>query len=60
MYKYLIEKAGDFDWIATSLLLLFFAIFLFGNFWILLKNKGYLDKMSNLPLEETHPQNPEI
>lgn len=60
MIKYLIEAAGGYDWIATSLLLLFFVVFLGSTTWILTQKKSYLERMSRMPLDDSNSQNPEI
>jgi len=52
MYKYIIDKAGEMELFAIIPLVLFFTVFLFFTVWIMSKNKAYIDKMSNLPLED--------
>ena len=52
MYKYIIEKAGESEWMALIPLLLFFIIFISITIIALTRKKEYLDKMSRLPLED--------
>ena len=51
MFKYIIEKAGDVDWMALGPFLLFFDFFILVTIYALKKRPPYIDKMSNLPLE---------
>ena len=53
MYKYILERAGDIDWMALGPLLLFFIFFSFISIMAIRKNKTYIDKMSRLPLEDS-------
>lgn len=52
MYKYIIEKAGESEWMALMPLLLFFLIFTIITIIALTRKKDYLDKMSQLPLDD--------
>lgn len=52
MYKYILQGAGDINWMAIVALVLFFAIFLFGSIWIISRKKDYVDKISRLPLDD--------
>lgn len=52
MFKYILQNAGDINWLAVMALVLFFAIFLFDSVWILTKKKDYVDRVSRLPLDE--------
>ncbi|MEZ4981095.1 MAG: hypothetical protein R2769_05810 [Saprospiraceae bacterium] len=52
MYKYIIERAGEMDLFAIGPLVLFFTVFMAFTIWILTKKRCYIDKMSNLPLED--------
>ncbi len=52
MFKYILQNAGDINWLAVMALVLFFAVFLFGSVWILTKKKDYVDKISRLPLDD--------
>lgn len=56
MFKYLLEGAGNINWMAIFALLTFMFMFLVGAITILRSKPSYIEKMSNLPLEdETHP-----
>ncbi len=52
MFKYIIQSAGDSNWLAIVSLIIFFATFLFGSAWIMTRKKDYVDKVSRLPLED--------
>ncbi|MBK9254332.1 MAG: hypothetical protein IPM42_02465 [Saprospiraceae bacterium] len=52
MYKYILETAGNINWMALFALLTFLTIFLISIWMVLRDNKSYIDKMSNLPLDE--------
>lgn len=55
MYKYLLETAGNINWMAIFALLTFVFMFLIGSITILRSKPDYIKKMANLPLEEDHP-----
>ena len=52
MYKYILQGAGDINWMAITSLVLFFAIFIIGSGWVLTRKKEYVDKVSRLPLDD--------
>ena len=52
MYKHILESAGNINWMAILALVTFFTLFIIGIVTVFGKNKDYIDKMSNLPLEE--------
>ena len=52
MYKHILESAGDINWMALFALLTFFALFIIGIVAVFGKNKAYIEKMSNLPLDD--------
>ncbi len=60
MYKYILENAGDINWMALFALLTFFSMFVISAVLVFSKNKRYIDKMANLPLENNHPLTSEI
>ena len=51
MYKYILEQAGDLDWMAIFALLVFFIVFVTSAILVLGKSKSHIDKMAHLPLE---------
>ncbi len=57
MYKYILEGAGDINWMALFALLTFFALFVISAIAIFGSSKAYIDKMSNLPLEDSYTAN---
>lgn len=52
MFKYILESAGDINWMGISALVTFFAIFIIATLVILRKNPEYIRKMSNMPLDD--------
>ena len=52
MYKHIIAQAGDVNWMAIFALLTFVCIFTVTIVALFFKKKSYIDKMSNLPLED--------
>ncbi len=60
MFKYLLQNSGqDINWMALFALITFVVMFLIGTLTILSRNKGYIEKMSNMPLEDNQPINSE-
>ena len=52
MYKYILESAGNINWMAIGPLLIFFIFFTIVVISALIKSKKFVEKMGNLPLEE--------
>ncbi|HFC01241.1 MAG TPA: CcoQ/FixQ family Cbb3-type cytochrome c oxidase assembly chaperone [Phaeodactylibacter sp.] len=52
MYKYIIEKAGDFDWMAIVSMLIFTTIFVIVLLRVIFAKKDFIDKMARMPLDE--------
>ncbi len=52
MYKYILEKLGDFDWMALFALLTFFFVFTLSAYLIFIKDKSEVARLSNLPLDD--------
>ena len=52
MFKYLLQSVENMNWLAVFSLVLFFAIFLGSTIWIMTRKKDFIDKMSNLPLDD--------
>lgn len=52
MYKYLLENAGDLDWMAVGPMLVFVAFFVGVIVFAYTTDKSYINKMSNLPFED--------
>lgn len=52
MYKYIIERAGDIDWMAIVPLLIFTTIFVIISIRAVTAKTDFIDKMANLPLDE--------
>lgn len=58
MVKYILQSAGEINWMALFALITFFALFLIGSWTVLGRNKEFIQKMSNLPLDEETTLNP--
>ncbi|MEM0992364.1 MAG: hypothetical protein AAGI49_04965 [Bacteroidota bacterium] len=52
MYKYILEQAGNINWMAVFALSTFVFIFLTSVLLVLRKDKAYIHKMSNMPLDD--------
>lgn len=52
MYKHILESAGNINWMALFALITFFTVFLIGIVTVFGKDKAFIDKMSNLPLDD--------
>jgi len=51
MAKYIIESAGNINWMAMFALITFMLVFLTGVVLVFTNNKTFITKMENLPLE---------
>ena len=51
MYKYILESVDQINWLGIIPLVLFFTFFVLTSIRILRKDKGFIEKMSKLPLE---------
>lgn len=52
MYKYILEQAGNINWMAVFALSTFVFVFLTSILLIFRKDKSYIDKMSSMPLDD--------
>lgn len=52
MYKYLLEQAGQINWMALFALITFLFVFIIGIILVLRKNDKHIRHMENLPLDE--------
>lgn len=52
MYKYILETAGDINWMAVMSLFTFMFVFITAAVLILRKNNEHIAHMAHLPLEE--------
>lgn len=52
MFKYILQGAGDINWLAIVALVTFFTVFVGGSAWILTRKKDFVEKISRLPLDE--------
>jgi hypothetical protein len=55
MFKYILENAGDINWMAIFALITFMALFIISVAVLFFYSPAYFDKMSNLPFEDNHP-----
>jgi len=58
MFKHILE-GNDINWMAIFALVTFFVMFLVTIIVVLGRNKKFVEKMANLPLEDNHPVKPE-
>lgn len=54
MYKYILSEEGSLNWMAILALLTFFLIFVISTVVVLRRNKTFIDKMANLPLDDAY------
>ena len=59
MFKYILENAGDMSTMALIPLVLFFMLFVGVSALAMIKNKSYIERMSNLPFEDSLSENAE-
>ena len=52
MYKYILGAEGDINGMALFALVTFFILFVISCVALFGKSRQYIDKMSNLPIEE--------
>jgi hypothetical protein len=57
MYKYILETAGNINWMAVFALLTFFIVFSMSVYLAFIKNSEELREVANLPLAEDDPIN---
>lgn len=55
MYKYILETAGDINWMALFALLTFFFVFSMSIYLAFFKSSKELDHIASLPLEDDSP-----
>ncbi|MFK8006295.1 MAG: CcoQ/FixQ family Cbb3-type cytochrome c oxidase assembly chaperone [Saprospiraceae bacterium] len=52
MYKYILEKAGDLDWMAIVPLLIFTIVFVIITIRAFTHKKDFINHMANMPLDK--------
>lgn len=52
MYKYILESAGNINWMALFALITFFSVFMISIWLVFRDSKDYISKMEHLPLED--------
>ena len=52
MAKYILEGAGDINWMAIFALITFVAVFLIGLYAVFRSDKQFIEHMSHLPLDD--------
>lgn len=55
MYKYILEQAGNINWMAMFSLITFFIVFGIGVYLALRKDKAEINRISGLPLADDDP-----
>ena len=59
MFKYILEGAGNINWMAISALITFVVIFLVSAVMAIKSSPSYIEKMANMPLDDSYPVNSE-
>jgi hypothetical protein len=59
MFKYILEGAGDINWMAISALITFMVIFIVSTVMAFKSPPSYIEKMANMPLDDSYPVNSE-
>ena len=57
MYKYILEGAGNINWMAIFALVTFFLIFSISAITVFRQKKSFIQKMAHLPLEDNLSNN---
>ncbi len=52
MFKYILERAGDIEWMAIVPLVLFVAFFIVIVWRAVTHKKEFVDRMANMPLQD--------
>lgn len=55
MYKYILESAGNINWMALFALLTFFIVFSMSIYLAFVKDKKSLQHIADLPLADDEP-----
>jgi len=55
MYKYILETAGNINWMALFALLTFFFVFSMSIYLAFIKKSDELNQVANLPLADDDP-----
>ncbi len=55
MYKYILETAGDINWMALFALLTFFTVFSMSVYLAFFKSSKELEHVASLPLDDDSP-----
>lgn len=58
MYKYILEQAGQINWMALFALLTFCFVFGISILLVLRRDKSHIQHMAQLPLEDDYPNPP--
>jgi len=54
MYKYILQGAGDINWMAIFALVTFFLVFIIAAAAILGSSKAFIHKMEHMPLQDSY------
>lgn len=52
MYKYILEGAGNINWMAVMALFTFFFVFIVALIMVFRRNDAHINHMASLPLED--------
>lgn len=56
MYKYILESAGNINWMALFSLLTFLTVFILAVILVFRRSDEHIRHMASLPLDDTEPQ----
>jgi len=59
MFKYILESAGNINWMGIAALITFLVIFMVSVVLVFKHNPAYIDKMASMPLDDANPVNAE-
>lgn len=59
MFKYILEGAGQINWMAIAALITFVTVFIVSAVVAFRTEPAFIDKMANLPLDDSKPFNAE-
>ena len=55
MFKYILEGAGNINWMAIASLLTFMTVFIISAMMAFRSPSTFIDKMANMPLDDSTP-----
>lgn len=59
MFKYILESAGNINWMAIAALVTFFTMFVISAALVFKKDVRFVQHMASLPLDDSNPKTAE-